>query len=190
MHIKGLDELKKALRALPDKLRRQALRNALAAGGRVVRDEAKALAPVLQKPIVRKATGKTLRKPGTLRDAIRVRTSKQARKAGNVGVFVNVQPPTKKSGKRGADSPDDPYYWRWLEFGRSGRGGRSGAGVRVSRVRGQNVAVRRRVKRAVGPIPAMRFLQRAAGKLPLALSKIEKSLGPAIHRMNRKNGTL
>jgi HK97 gp10 family phage protein len=55
------------------------------------------------------------RKPGTVKQAIRVRTSKADRRAGDVGVFVNVRP--AKAGQRGAKNPNDPFYWRWLEFG-------------------------------------------------------------------------
>lgn len=86
------------------------LRNALAAGARLVRDEAKRNAPVMSS-----AAQAPYRKPGTVKTAIKVRTSKLDRRAGNVGVFVNVKP--AKAGQRGAKNPSDPFYWRWLEFG-------------------------------------------------------------------------
>lgn len=108
--ISGIPELKAALAGLVPKLRRQALRNALAAGARVVRDEARRRAPVLQPTLQ-----SPYRKSGTLRKAITVRTSKQARRRGDVGVFVNVRP--AKRGQRGAKSPNDPFYWRFVEFG-------------------------------------------------------------------------
>lgn len=108
--VNGIPELKTALAGLVPKLRRQALRNALAAGARVVRDEARRRAPVLQ-PTLRAP----YRKPGTVRKAVSVRTSKAARRAGDVGVFVNVRP--AKRGQRGAKSQNDPFYWRFLEFG-------------------------------------------------------------------------
>lgn len=108
--VHGIPELKAALRSLPDKLRRRALRNALAAGARVVRDAAKRGAPVLRPELQA-----PYRKPGTVRDAVTVRTSKRARRVGNVGVFLNVRP--AKQGARGAKSRTDPFYWRFLEFG-------------------------------------------------------------------------
>lgn len=108
--VRGIPELKAALAGLVPKLRRQALRNALAAGARVVRDDARRRAPVLH-PTLRAP----YRKPGTVRQAISVRTSKAARRAGDVGVFVNVRP--AKRGQRGAKSRNDPFYWRFLEFG-------------------------------------------------------------------------
>lgn len=111
--VQGLDELQAVLRSLPDKLRRRALRNALAAGARLVRNAAKTAAPRIrpQAPAVQRGE----RRPGTLADALRVRTSKDARRAGNVGVFVNVRP--AKGAQRGAKKPTDPFYWRFVEFG-------------------------------------------------------------------------
>lgn len=108
--VHGIPELKAALAGIVPKLRRQALRNALAAGARIVRDDAKRRAPVLQ-PTLRAP----YRKAGTVRKAIVVRTSKRARAKGDVGVFVNVRP--AKTGQRGAKNPSDPFYWRFLEFG-------------------------------------------------------------------------
>lgn len=112
VQVKGLDELKRKLADVPKALRKRVLRNALAAGAREVRDVAKRNAPVLTLGTSMKAP---YRKPGTVRDAIRVRTSKADRKAGDVGVFVNVRP--AKTGARGAKNPNDPFYWRFLEFG-------------------------------------------------------------------------
>ena len=108
--IEGFDELAKKLRDLVPAMRKRVIRNALSAGARLVRDEAKRNAPVLS------ASAKApYRQPGTLKKAIRVRSSKQARRAGDIGVFVNVKP--AKSGLRGAKSNSDPFYWRFLEFG-------------------------------------------------------------------------
>lgn len=112
VRIEGLDELKRKLAEVPKALRKRVLRNALAAAAREVRDVAKRNAPVMTLGTSMKAP---YRKPGTVRDAIRVRTSKADRRAGDVGVFVNVKP--AKAGQRGAKSPNDPFYWRWLEFG-------------------------------------------------------------------------
>jgi HK97 gp10 family phage protein len=93
-------------------MRKRVLRNALAAGAREVRDVAKRNAPVMTLGTSLKAP---YRKPGTVKQAIRVRTSKADRRAGDVGVFVNVRP--AKAGQRGAKTPNDPFYWRFLEFG-------------------------------------------------------------------------
>ena len=108
--LHGFDDLIAKLRAIAPALRKKALRNALAAGARLVRDDAKRQVPVLS------ATMKTpYRTPGLLKKSIAVRTSKVARRAGDVGVFVNVRP--AKAGQRGAKSKTDPFYWRFVEFG-------------------------------------------------------------------------
>ena len=110
VEVKGLAELKRKFEEIPKALRRRVLRNALAEGARLVRDEAKRNAPVLQN-----AMKAPYRSRGTIKNAIKVRTSKMDTRAGNVGVFVNVRP--AKVGNRGAKNPNDPFYWRWLEFG-------------------------------------------------------------------------
>ena len=112
VQVKGLDDLKRKLEQLPKAMRMRVLRNALAAGAREVRDDARRNAPVLTLGTTLKAP---YRKPGTVKKAIAVRTSRADRKAGDVGVFVNVRP--AKKGQRGAKSKNDPFYWRWLEFG-------------------------------------------------------------------------
>lgn len=108
--IEGFDALAAKLREIAPALRKRVVRNALSAGARLVRDEAKRNAPVL-------AIGSRARhrKAGTLKKALAVRTSKQARRAGNIGVFVNVRP--AKGAARGAKSASDPFYWRFQEFG-------------------------------------------------------------------------
>lgn len=178
--LEGFEELATKLRALAPAMRKRVLRNALAAGARIVRDDAKRAAPVL------KAENRTpFRKAGTVRDAIKVRTSKADRKDGNVGVFVNVAPAKgakyRKGQKvrdsaRGAQSRDDPFYWRWLEFGRKARAGTPASkGV----IRG------RKARRAVGAIAPMRFLQGAAKRLPEALRIFQTQVGAWIDRVNR-----
>jgi HK97 gp10 family phage protein len=110
--LKGFDDLIAKLKAIAPALRKKALRNALAAGARLVRDDAKRQVPVLSATAARKVPYRT---PGLLKKSIAVRTSKAARRAGDVGVFVNVRP--AKGGQRGAKSKTDPYYWRFVEFG-------------------------------------------------------------------------
>lgn len=113
---RGFDELVKRLEALTPLLRRKYVLRAMLTGAEVVRRRAAepiVAVPVLSKPIYR--NGKLYRKPGTLRDAISVRTSKDDRRNGDVGAFVNVRP--ARGSDRGANSPNDPFYWRFVEFG-------------------------------------------------------------------------
>lgn len=166
--VKGIPELKAALASIVPKLRRQAIRTALAAGARVVRDAARRRAPVLS-PSMRTP----YREPGTVRRAIVVRTSKLARRKGDVGVFVNVKPlPGAKyktvrgllggkrrvlasASQRSAKNPKDPFYWRFLEFGTKFMAARP-------------------------------FLQPATGRLNDALQVFIRKIGPQIQKMNRK----
>mgnify|MGYP000199105317 CR=1 FL=1 len=148
--ISGLPDLREALQGIVPKLRYRALRNALAAGARVVRDAARAATPVLAPGSV--AMRKGYRKPGTVKRAISVRTSKIARRSGDVGVFVNVKP--AKSANRGARNPNDPFYWRFIEFG---------------------------TKRGVRPY---RFLQAGVARLDQALAVFIKTIGPQIQKLN------
>lgn len=142
VRVQGLEQLQAKFKEIPLTLRKRILRNALAAGARVVRDDARRNAPLLSG--ARKAPYRTR---GTVRDAIVVRTSKVARREGNVGVFVNVKllpgnqyktVTTKgwrggtvkhrvlvKRSARGATNPRDPFYWRWLEFGTKKMGARA-----------------------------------------------------------------
>lgn len=115
--VTGVADAAAALRALVPKLRRRILRNALAAGARAFRDEAKRLTPTLKTSTYAgsAAIKRGIRKPGTLRNAITVRTSKRATARGDVGVFVNVRP--AKGVNRGGKNPNDPFYWRFVEFG-------------------------------------------------------------------------
>jgi HK97 gp10 family phage protein len=168
--VTGIPDLRAALLSIPDKLRKRALRNALAAGARVVRDDAKRNAPVMA---ISMRTA--VRKPGTVKDAIAVRTSKDARRSGDVGVFVNVKP--AKAGKRGAKSQFDPYFWRWQEFGwtpATGPRGKSGARMRA------------KVRKSGAPasIPGKRFLSNAAQKLTEALRVFTDRIGPQIQKLN------
>lgn len=66
--VRGLPDLREALRGIVPKLRVRALRNALAAGARIVQREARSKTPVISPAAL--AVRKGYRKPGTVRDAI------------------------------------------------------------------------------------------------------------------------
>jgi hypothetical protein len=108
--VRGLDDISRELRALPAKLRKRAIMNSLRAGARIIRDEIRRGTPVLSVPIFRK--GRLIRKPGTVRQNVTVRTSRLSARSGNLGVFVNVRP--AKGANRGINNPFDPFYWRFL----------------------------------------------------------------------------
>lgn len=183
--IKGLAEFRAQMAQLPAKLQRGALRSMMRDAMKLVRDDARANAPKLSAPVLK--NGVPTRLPGTLRNAISVRTSRAEEKAGNVGVFVNVRPLkgntyrkagtftnakgnkqsryllTKKS-QRGADNPRDPYFWRWIEFGTKARKTKSG--------------------KALGSVRPYKFLQGAADKLQAAADKLSANLQAWVARAN------
>lgn len=172
----GIPDLREALRGIVPKLRVRALRNALAAGARLVQKAARSATPIINPGAL--AVRKGYRKPGTVQKAISVRTSKVARRAGDVGVFVNVRP--AKGANRGGKNPNDPFYWRFIEFGTQSRrkGERS-----LSIVRGR--LKRRRHRANTGATKAYKFLQTGAQMLPAALAVFLAKIGPAIEKLNK-----
>lgn len=174
--VGGLPDLKQALQQLVPKLRRRALRNALAAGARVVQKEARAKAPVLSPASL--AVRKGERASGTVRKAISVRTSKLASRAGDVGVFVNVRP--AKKGARGGKVPTDPFYWRWINWGWNAARSSDGLGRKGKRYR-RELRKTTTAKR----IPGRYFLEAGAEKLGEALQVFIKTIGPAIAKLNQ-----
>ena len=113
--LEGVADLKRALAEAAADIRKKAVRGALREAGKVIQGAARGLAPVLM-------VATPIRKPGTVRKNIVVRASKFARQAGNEGVYINVRGIRGKArvsrlGKAGAKNPNDPYYWKFLEFG-------------------------------------------------------------------------
>lgn len=150
--IEGLGELRRALMALPDKIRRKALLKPMRAAMKVVLQAARDAAPVLQTPDPR-------RTKGTVKKALTIRTSKESRRAGNVGLFINVRPLNKARAQTAVRKGRtvrsvDPFYWRFLEFGTR--------------------------KMAARP-----FLTPAANKLNEALAIFEREAIPAIEALNK-----
>lgn len=170
VNLEGFDELAAKLRALVPAMRKRVLRNALSAGARLVRDEAKRNAPVLA--LSSKAP---YRKPGTLKNAIRVRTSKSARRSGDIGVFVNVKP--AKAAARGNKSPNDPFYWRFLEFGWTPASKRTGLATKRARRTSLRAGVARQ-------IPGKKFLSNSASKLSDALDIFNAQVTKWINKTN------
>ena len=112
-HIKGLSELSAALKELPNRIARNALRQSVARGAVVIRDEAKARAPVSTTP---PAPGDPL--PGTLKRSIVIKHDKDRSILTSQTYVVAVRQGKKyrNQGKKGNRS-QDAYYWRWVEFG-------------------------------------------------------------------------
>lgn len=119
IEIKGLREIRARMLQLPKKLDRKLLNKALLVGAVPIRDEARARAPLLVRADPR-------RRRGTIQKAIRAQAGKPY-PGMTATVIVRVRRLTKvqirrfkvKSGKSGANNPNDPFYWWHQEFGTS-----------------------------------------------------------------------
>lgn len=116
--IDGLNQLGKAMRNLGRKTSNRIAVKAMRQGGAIVREQARDNAPVLQQKVPH-------RKAGTLKKAIRSRT--KIKRNGKTETIIWVKGLSKKqigkfkdkSGQSGRANPNDPYYWRFVEFGTS-----------------------------------------------------------------------
>lgn len=106
VEVRGLRELSDALKALPKKLERRVLKAALMTGAREIANEAKLRVPF---------------RTGAVRRNIRARPGRPDQ-GHNATVIVSVRKLTgrqisrlKAKGKR----VDDPFHWRFVEFGTS-----------------------------------------------------------------------
>lgn len=170
VEVKGIDELKRALAALPSKIRRKALVKALRAGAKVVQKAARAAVPVL-------ASAAPYRTKGLLRKKLTVRVSKESRRAGNVGVFVNIKPASR--GDSGARSKLDPYYWRFVAF--------STKAHTIKPKTAKGLAFGGRVVKMVKHpgSKGSNFLEAGGNALPQALAAFEREAIPAIEALNK-----
>ena len=114
-HVAGLSELAAALRELPQRIGRNVLRGAVAAGAAEVRVEAKNKAPVYTGDVT-----KGHPPLGTLKRAIYQKQIRELSDNQRQVFYVGVRQGKKyrNQGKKGNLS-QDAYYWRWVEFGTS-----------------------------------------------------------------------
>lgn len=102
--IDGLAELNRKLMALPQAIRGRPLRAAVAAGARVVQKEARAQVPV---------------DSGLVRDRIRTMSVRQEQQQSRAEVVAGVRRSKRVVKQQAGNSgkKDDPYYWKFIEFG-------------------------------------------------------------------------
>jgi HK97 gp10 family phage protein len=170
----GIQDFRRDLRALGPKFEARVVRAGLRAAGKEFERAAKQLAPVLKKR-------RKNRRPGALRDAIRVINSKRStpRKTGSVGVFIGFV--RRKNVRRGG--PDDAFYGRFLEDGYYPRppGGKLRGGVR------SRALARRRNAARGAPFVQRPFLapafRQAQGR---ALSAFNDRVSARIAALNRE----
>ena len=111
-HVSGLKELQAAMKALPTNISRNVLRGAVNAGATVIREEAKARAPVYAGPPI-----KGQAPPGTLKRSL---YQKQIREKSNALLqtfFVGVR--RGRSAKKTKKGTLDAWYAHFVEFGTS-----------------------------------------------------------------------
>lgn len=115
----GFSELEKNLEMLGEQMRARGVRLMMSRASVPIRDEAKVRAPILQESVPH-------RMPGTIMRNIKIWRHKRTPFA--VTYFVGVRKLSGASvakfkkankGKSGGQNPNDPYYWRYLEFGTS-----------------------------------------------------------------------
>lgn len=127
-NIKGLDEFRRIMLQFPKEMDRKLINGALLAGAKPVRDEARELAPILQVPSNHAVAG-------VLRRNIRMAVAKPrpgmtatviigVRKLSR-GVIRKVKAMARRRGKTisGAQIVGNAFYWRFMEFGYTDRGG-------------------------------------------------------------------
>src|SRR5258706_14241041 len=110
-HVAGLSALEKALREFAPKLRKQTLAAAVGAGAVLIRDEAKAIAPVYTGSVA-----KGHPPPGTLRKSIIMKMIPE-RSSSNKGTYFITIRRGKKDKFGIKDRSSDAYYWSFVEFG-------------------------------------------------------------------------
>jgi len=167
-----VSELRRRLAELPAKLRRKVLVKALRAGARVVQRATRSAIPVL-------ATPHPYRTKGLLKKRLTVRVSKEARKRGDVGVFINIKPLPKA--ERGTKNPKDPYYWKWVAFGTAPH-------VITAKTPRKSLKFGNIFRKSVNHpgIKGKNFLEAGAEALPQALAAFEREAVPAIEALNHR----
>lgn len=114
----GLKELEHNLIILGKEIHERGVKRMTSQAAEPIRNEAKLRAPILQESNPR-------RRPGTLMRSIKIWRKKISPYA--VTYYIGVRGLRKSAiakfkslaGKKGSANPDDPFYWRFLEFGTS-----------------------------------------------------------------------
>ncbi len=135
IQVRGLRELNSALKEFPDKLKKKAVRRAIAAGTKLVQKQAKINAP---------------KKSGVLRRAIAVRSTPSRSQPNLVRSSVFVRTGGKRT-KAARARGDDPFYWYFQEFGWRATGRRKrGGGLTRSKFRsnGRHIPPKRFMRNA------------------------------------------
>jgi HK97 gp10 family phage protein len=102
LELKGFKELAAAMRELPERVAKNALRSAVGAGAAEIRKEAKLHAPV---------------DTGRLKSAVYQKQIREASGQYKQVFFVGVRAGAKRKKGGAKDFSQSAYYWSFLEFG-------------------------------------------------------------------------
>lgn len=176
MKIEGIDDFNKAIAELTQDLRKRVIRGALRAGMKPIIDHSKASAKVMKKP-------HPYRIQGLMRSRIVVTNSRiHNGKNGQIGVFV--KPVAVRGVTKGAKSPLDPFYYRFVAGGFHAVGSKRVSGGRLTRK--ANLAKHRREGKARF-IPGDDFIGKAfREKSSQALAIFQQKLKARIDKANRR----
>lgn len=139
VELKGLEDVRKALRALPSAVGDKATKSALRAAAKVIEDEVRANAQTIDDPTTReriaanvtlrfssqhfKRTGDPMFRVGILGGAQAPETAAKERKRRRAG-STSLQDLGEIAGKGKGNPGGDTWYWRLIEFGTSKMGAR------------------------------------------------------------------
>lgn len=175
MKIEGIDDFKKAIDDLTQDLRKKVIRAALRAGMKPIIAHAKAHSKELQKP-------HPYRIRGLMKSRIVATNSRIAAKRGDIGIYM--KPVAVKGVTKGAKSPLDPFYYRFVADGFHAVGGKRVVGGRITRK--ANLASKVRAGKATF-VPGDDFIKKAfQAKGDEALAVFQKKLKERIDKANRR----
>lgn len=175
MKLEGIEDFNNAIKELTQDLRKKVIRAALRAG---------------MKPIIAyaRANSKELKKPhpyrirGLMKSRIVATNSRIATKRGEIGIYM--KPVAVKGVTKGAKSPLDPFYYRFIAGGFHAVGSKRVAGGRLTRK--ANLASRVRAGKARF-IPGDDYIKKAfQAKGDEALTIFQKKLKERIDKANRR----
>ena len=186
--VLGLSELRKQLLAFPQKVQRRALDKAMLAGARVIAAEARKLAPVRQAATWEggRSGGVTRPAGATKRNIVAKRGQKRYATGADSYFIVGVRHgktntnATNSSGKRRKVSSydlrgEDPFYWRFQEFGFTAVGRRAAQSGNQKR---------KRIRPTGRYIPGRFFMTKAfRAATPAALNKVRDTLAREIAKL-------
>lgn len=155
----NLPAFRREIKTLGAKVERRVVAAGVRAAGIVFRDAARAAAPRLKKPDLRRV-------PGALARGVRLARSRKGER-GTVAMFVGV-----KASKGARKTARDPFYWRFLEGGWIPRG--RGQALRG----GTNAKALQRRRLLAGGASRL--------SLPFLLPAFQRSQGAALTAFNRK----